>query len=649
MAVPACQTSACQVLLITESNLLDSSLESAALRELFHVLAGRGFTGAMTGCYFIGEETDTQSEAWLKKHGWPRASQPVSNQPIVQSHDQGRPVTLFHGDSVQPHAFSESEQAAFLKLIEASLDQQRPEMVLVRAGPCLAEVLKLARSRGVATVAWVPDVAPKDSAPFQEANAVLTHTSLLADYLRDGMGLPAYHLPPFVAQEAMPADLSGPGAVAFDASAAPGNGNGLAVFAQVAEELVRRRPELPLMAIGRGPGTVTLAGGAKVECVPSQNVGKIWGSVRVLLAPVLCWDYLSLPALSALRHGVPVVGSDRGGLGELLDGVISLLSLPSRLTAPAPVSLRPEQLAPWIDTILRLYDDPVFAAEQSERALAASEAWIPEKVAPLYAEFLTKLMARRHSKNGVAGPVMSNGFAGHTDRRPSGRSRSVVLVPHLNGIDWECEQALRQLEHAGVRVVRRGGCSAIDVARNELLSDALHDGAESMMFIDSDIGFDPADALKLLARPEPVISGVYAKKGMRELASEFAPGVKEILFGPDAAGLYPLRYAATGFLRVKAPVLRRMIDELKLPLCNTHWGRGIWPFFMPVIVPHGKEKWHYLGEDWAFSYRLGQIGITPLADTSIRLWHWGRYSFSWEDAGSSVNRYRSYNYTLTGA
>jgi hypothetical protein len=229
---------------------------------------------------------------------------------------------------------------------------------------------------------------------------------------------------------------------------------------------------------------------------------------------------------------------------------------------------------------------------------------------------------------------------------PPGRGQSVVLVPHMNGIEWECEHALRQLESAGVRVVRKGGCSAIDVARNELLSDSLHDGAESMLFIDSDIGFDPVDALRLLSRPEPVVAGVYPKKGMRELASVFAEGVKELLFGPDARGPFPLKYAATGFLRIRAGVLRQMIAELKLPLCNTHWGRGIWPFFQPLIVPQGTGKWHYLGEDWAFSHRLGQISVTPLADTSIRLWHWGRYSFGWEDAGSTVSRFRSYSYNL---
>ena len=87
-----------------------------------------------------------------------------------------------------------------------------------------------------------------------------------------------------------------------------------------------------------------------------------------------------------------------------------------------------------------------------------------------------------------------------------------------------------------------------------------------------------------------------------------------------------------------------MIEELRLPLCNTEWGRGVWPFFLPMIVPQGSDQQQYLSEDWAFGYRLGQLGVTPLADTLIRLWHWGRYCYGWEDAGSDVKRHASYQF-----
>ncbi len=195
-------------------------------------------------------------------------------------------------------------------------------------------------------------------------------------------------------------------------------------------------------------------------------------------------------------------------------------------------------------------------------------------------------------------------------------------------------------------MIRRQGSSLIDLARSEMVSQALHDGFESMLFIDSDIGFDPADAIRLLERPEPVVSGVYAKKGPREVASAFQDGTKNVLFGPDARGLYPLKYAATGFLRIRSEVLRQMIERLRLPLCNTQWGEGFWPFFMPMIVQQPDGRYHYLGEDWAFSHRLSQVGIAPLADTSIRLYHYGPYGYSWEEVGADRPRYQTYNLSI---
>jgi len=212
----------------------------------------------------------------------------------------------------------------------------------------------------------------------------------------------------------------------------------------------------------------------------------------------------------------------------------------------------------------------------------------------------------------------------------------MILVPHLNGIEEPCEQGLKALETAGLTVWRRRGSSAIDKARSQMASEVLRSGRDAFMFIDADISFDPNDVIKLLQRPEPVVSGVYPIKGARRFASVF-DGVEEVVFGPQAPDSYPLIYAATGFLRIKTDVLRCMVEEFKLPLCDLRWGRGFWPFFQPLVADG-----HYLSEDWAFSYRLRQMGIVPLADTKIRLYHWGYYGYSWEDAGSPMNRYESY-------
>ena len=60
------------------------------------------------------------------------------------------------------------------------------------------------------------------------------------------------------------------------------------------------------------------------------------------------------------------------------------------------------------------------------------------------------------------------------------------------------------------------------------------------------------------------------------MASRFADEVAEVIFSRRAPGLYPLKYAAAGFLRIRCEALRLLIKRLDLPLCNKKWGRGCW-------------------------------------------------------------------------
>src|SRR5712671_7135511 len=65
--------------------------------------------------------------------------------------------------------------------------------------------------------------------------------------------------------------------------------------------------------------------------------------------------------------------------------------------------------------------------------------------------------------------------------------RCVVLVPYFESIHPDCESALHELERRGYAVRRVGGYAQIDVARNQLASDALRDGFEETLWIDADI------------------------------------------------------------------------------------------------------------------------------------------------------------------
>ena len=301
---------------------------------------------------------------------------------------------------------------------------------------------------------------------------------------------------------------------------------------------------------------------------------QVWSVARVCVAPLLGWRDRVDSVVGAILNGVPLVTSDRGGLPELVGDAGLTLPLPGWLTPATRRVPTTAEVAAWVEAICQVWDDADRVGENSRTDSARVDPWSPAVLGGNYVERFAEVIARRDGR--AAGAVVASPLPG--------RGRSIVLVPHLNGIEF--------------------------------------------------------------ARPEPAICGVYAKKGNRALAGHFAPGMTEVLFGPDAPGFYPVEYAATGFARLKANLLRRLIKELKLPLCNTKWGRGVWPFFLPLIVPHDGDKLHFLGEDWAFTHRLGQIDMPILADTSARLWHWGRYGYGWEDAGAERVRHRSYNYRL---
>ena len=161
-------------------------------------------------------------------------------------------------------------------------------------------------------------------------------------------------------------------------------------------------------------------------------------------------------------------------------------------------------------------------------------------------------------------------------------ARCVILVPHQGRIVTQCQTALLELERRGYAVRRVEGFSAIDAARNQIASDALRDGFQETLWIDSDVGFE-SDAVDRLRRHGlPITCGIYPKKGLRELAMHVLPGTERFRFGVHG-GLSEILYAGAGFLHIRREVYETIAQTLSLPVCNQHAGRPLWPFFQPLI------------------------------------------------------------------
>jgi len=226
-------------------------------------------------------------------------------------------------------------------------------------------------------------------------------------------------------------------------------------------------------------------------------------------------------------------------------------------------------------------------------------------------------------------------------------SRHVVKVPVHRFVDVDTYDCLRGLEDLGVRVDYSKGASAIDLTRSVLATDAIKEGLESILFIDSDMFFNPADAVRLLLSDAPVIAGAYAAKklGNGQINADVYPGTTSIKMGDWAIEPTPVRKVGAGFMRIKTSLLIKIRDELRLPYCRMAHTYA-WPFFQPVVVQEDGET-RYLAEDYAFCWRCHQVGVAPLLDTSFRLYHLGEYAYGWEEAaGHFIGRMRNLEYQV---
>jgi hypothetical protein len=257
---------------------------------------------------------------------------------------------------------------------------------------------------------------------------------------------------------------------------------------------------------------------------------------------------------------------------------------------------------------------------------------------------------------------------------PASPADCLVLVPLYGPLAPRCEDGLRELERRGYTVRRVRGFSAVDQGRNQMASDALHSGVAETMWIDPDIGFEADDVERLRGHGLPLVAGIYPQPGSRSLACHLLPGTKKLTFGQQG-GLVEIDHAAAGFLHVRREVYETIRERLALPLCNARFGRGVWPFFMPIAVESGGREQasggrepsevggvrsrisqgadaprsptvapRYLTEDYAFSHRARLAGFQIMADTTVRLWRTGSYRFGWEDAGADVERFDTYHF-----
>ena len=209
--------------------------------------------------------------------------------------------------------------------------------------------------------------------------------------------------------------------------------------------------------------------------------------------------------------------------------------------------------------------------------------------------------------------------------------------------------------------------SLITRGRNTLIAQAMEDPKMThMVFIDSDISWEPKDLLKLVLHDKPIGGGIYPKKKFhwdRLLpeegkntniieswikSKESSPLLKHFSISnidliqnklvdsnlnflkkeetiSIENNLIKVKHIATGFMMIQRNVIEKMIEAYPLTKYIDNFTEN----------PENKEKFqyalfdcgivdgYYLSEDWFFCDRWIKIGGSIYADITINLTHTG--------------------------
>jgi hypothetical protein len=162
------------------------------------------------------------------------------------------------------------------------------------------------------------------------------------------------------------------------------------------------------------------------------------------------------------------------------------------------------------------------------------------------------------------------------------------------------------------------GQSDIYMARDTIANGFYNDKRfNTLVWIDSDIGFTRQNLIDLLATTEPLVSGLYTTKSAPPIPhclDEHAVPIP--LDDIPMQGMLRTRFVAGGFLKVERRVFDGIIERLPIRTCL----KGKFHVFYERRIFNDL----LLSEDYSFSDMAYEAGFSSWIDCGIRLDHDGR-------------------------
>ena len=182
------------------------------------------------------------------------------------------------------------------------------------------------------------------------------------------------------------------------------------------------------------------------------------------------------------------------------------------------------------------------------------------------------------------------------------------------GIDWTVETMTNE--------------SLISRARNTLTAKFLNTPESThLMFIDSDIGWEPWHLLVMLNARKDVIGGLYPMKSLPvKWCVNGIPGKENGT--PEEPNIVEVSKTGTGFLLIKRDVFEKLNQHPATRPFNNDIGlpEELNPYMKTYFDTAVREN-RYYSEDWTFCENWRDLGGQVFVDKRVLLRHVGTYVF----------------------
>lgn len=372
-----------------------SSGAAVALRDLMEALAQDGWEVRVFCGPKLDFENPPESDQMLGEQGIKfKTYRAIHNEEKFRLHmfrSNGVDCGLWIPSIAQADP-SDSVGRAWLSSYKEILHSWLPNMVVTYGGFWMFhEMMDEAKAIGAKRIFFLCNCAYTNREMFEKIDTTIVQSEFHSQWCHEVLGFRGQPLYPLIPPERYRCEPEP--ASEYVTFVNPHPSKGVYVFAKVAEILGHERPDIPFLVVeGRAGVNWLNRTGADLS---QSNVSRMQNTpdprdylkvTRIMMVPSLVNETFGRVPAEAMLNGIPVIGSDRGALPEVIGDGGQVISIPDRISPTSRELPNDGEIVHWIEAIEKLWDDREHRDSASKRASHRSAIWSADQVVKQFEE-----------------------------------------------------------------------------------------------------------------------------------------------------------------------------------------------------------------------------------------------------------------------